>query len=66
MASIPKTMKSLAVFKYSEPSDYQLAYLPVPEIEKPNEVLVKVRAGALNTGSSMLVAGDMDIAYKPG
>lgn len=61
MASIPKTMRSLAATKYCEPAGYEVIELPVPEIREPDQVLVKVHAGGISTGDTQIVGGDMRI-----
>lgn len=38
---IPTTMRALALAKWGKPSDYNIATLPVPKIEKPDEVLLR-------------------------
>jgi NADPH:quinone reductase-like Zn-dependent oxidoreductase len=45
---IPKTMRALALSKFCEPSEYQVASLPVPEISKEDEILIRVRAASVN------------------
>jgi NADPH:quinone reductase-like Zn-dependent oxidoreductase len=49
MASkIPRSMRALAVSKYCLPAEYGIATLPVPEISKPDELLVRVHAASVN------------------
>ncbi len=46
---IPETMRGIALAKYSQPKDYTiLDDLPVPKIEKPDDVLIKVCAASVN------------------
>lgn len=45
---IPRTMRAIALTKYCKPTEYQLATLPVPTISKPDELLIKVKAAAVN------------------
>lgn len=58
-------MRSLAVPKYCEPAGYQVMELPVPEIQEPDEILVKVHAAALNTGETQMLGGDMRLLFTP-
>ncbi|KAJ5629582.1 hypothetical protein N7528_003239 [Penicillium herquei] len=58
-------MLSLNIPSYAKPSDYQLSELPKPEIEAPNEVIVKVHAASINPidvkragGGLKIVVGD--------
>lgn len=57
MASIPKTMRSLAVTKYCKPADYEIMELPVPEITRPDEVLIRVHASGIATGDTQFAGG---------
>ena len=57
MASVPSTMRSLAVRKYGKPSTYEIVEMPVPEMKGPDDVLVKVHAGSISTGDTQIVDG---------
>ena len=57
MATIPKTMRSLVAPKYCGPSQYEVVELPVPIIQQPDEVLIKVHAGSLITGDTQFAKG---------
>ncbi|KAL3422720.1 hypothetical protein PVAG01_06876 [Phlyctema vagabunda] len=46
--AIPTSMQAIALDKYSKPSEYKLATLPTPEIQKPTEILIKVHAASIN------------------
>jgi NADPH:quinone reductase-like Zn-dependent oxidoreductase len=49
MASkIPTTMRAIALTKFCKPNEYNLGTLPVPEITKPDELLIRVRAASVN------------------
>ena len=41
-------MRALAVSRFCMPADYGIATLPVPEISKPDELLVRVHAASVN------------------
>lgn len=56
-SQIPTAMTALALSKYSKPSEYNIATLPVPEISKPDELLVKVHAAAVNPIDVKLASG---------
>ncbi len=47
-SQIPTTMRAIALPAFCNPSDYNLGTLPVPEITKPDELLIKVRAASVN------------------
>ncbi len=57
MTPLPPTMRSLAVTKYSRPSEYEVIDLPLPEIKNPDEVLIRVHAGAINTADTQVANG---------
>jgi len=41
-------MRAIALEKFSNPSDYNLATLPVPQVTKDDDVLIKVHAASVN------------------
>ncbi|KAG9236464.1 chaperonin 10-like protein [Amylocarpus encephaloides] len=69
---IPKTMRAVALSKYCEPSEYELATLPVPGISEPDEVLIKVKAASVNPIDVKLASkigkllGNATFPYKMG
>jgi hypothetical protein len=46
--TIPDTMRSLCIYSYRPPSEYEISTIPTPRITLPNHVLVKVAAGSIN------------------
>jgi len=64
MAAIPKTMRGLVATKYGPPSTYEVIELPVPAIEKPEEVLIKVHAGSIMTGDTQFASGMFKMLVK--
>lgn len=58
MADLPATMKALVSPDYGEPSGYTISTeIPVPKITKPDEILLKVHAAAVNPGDTWVAAG---------
>ncbi|KAI0383548.1 GroES-like protein [Hypomontagnella monticulosa] len=57
MATIPSTMRSLVALKYCWPKEWEVADMPVPTIEDPKDILVKMHAGAIMTGDTQLARG---------
>lgn len=57
MASIPKTMRSLVAPKYCEPAGYEVVEVPVPEVQDPTGVLVKIHAAGIMTGDTQIAGG---------
>ena len=41
-------MRSLCVFAYTDPSQYEIASIAAPKVTLPNHVLIKVYAASLN------------------
>jgi len=44
----PTTMRAIALDRFSDPKDYNLATIPVPKIQKDDEVLIKIHAASVN------------------
>jgi NADPH:quinone reductase-like Zn-dependent oxidoreductase len=47
-ADIPPTMRAIALPEHCNPSEYGLATIPTPQITRPDEILVRVRAASVN------------------
>lgn len=50
-------MQSYYINNYSEPQDYELGQQPRPEIDKANEVLIKVHAASVNPLDVKMASG---------
>ncbi|KAF7548470.1 hypothetical protein G7Z17_g7037 [Cylindrodendrum hubeiense] len=57
-------MRSLVSPKKGSPADYDVVEMPTPTITKPDQVLLRMRAVAINTGDTQFAAGMMDIVQK--
>lgn len=57
MASIPKTMRSLVAPRYCEPKEYEVMEMPVPTIQRPDEVLLKMHAANIFTSDTRTANG---------
>jgi len=65
MTSIPKTMRGLVAPRWGPPSIYEYVDdLPVPTIERPDEVLVKVRACSMTAGETRFAKGMLRPVFK--
>ncbi|KAH7155712.1 chaperonin 10-like protein [Dactylonectria estremocensis] len=64
MANIPVTMRSLIAPKKCSPAAYEVLDVPTPAITKPEDVLLKMRAVAINTGDTQIASGMMDMLQK--
>ena len=64
MEPIPATMRGLAVRQYGPPSSYEVMELPVPTIQLPDEVLIKVRACGMMTGDTQFANGMLRMLSK--
>ena len=58
-------MRSLVATKWCKPDEYEVLELPVPEIQEPDEVLLKVYASSIQTGDTMLAKGSTNFLSKP-
>ncbi|OAG33978.1 hypothetical protein AYO21_11878 [Fonsecaea monophora] len=56
-ADVPRTMKSLVAPRYCTPAGYEVVEVPVPELKKPHEVLVRMRAACVNPGDTQVASG---------
>jgi hypothetical protein len=59
--SIPSTMRAIATDRYCEPSGYGVATLPVPQIQGPDEVLIKVHSTSINPIDVKFANGSVDV-----
>ncbi|ETS81814.1 hypothetical protein PFICI_06816 [Pestalotiopsis fici W106-1] len=64
MAQLPTTMRSLIAPTPCKPKDYDVVNLPVPVIQKPDEILIKVHAAGFMTGDSLVAAGSLNFLLK--
>lgn len=62
MAAPARTMRSLAVRSYGKPAKYEVLDLPIPEIQEPNDVQVKIHAASIKTGDTQRVLGAFRLA----
>ncbi|KAB5578120.1 chaperonin 10-like protein [Coniochaeta sp. 2T2.1] len=65
MTPIPHTMRSLVATKFCKPDGYEIIELPVPDIKKPDEVLLKVHVSAFQTGDAMSAKGSTNFLSTP-
>jgi hypothetical protein len=61
-STIPDTMRSLCIYSYRPPSEYEISTIPTPNITLPNRVLVKVAAGSINPADMEQARGDFKMA----
>ncbi|KAK2596828.1 hypothetical protein N8I77_012720 [Diaporthe amygdali] len=57
MDQVPSTMRALVAPKYCRPEEYQIVQLPVPKIEEPNQVLIRIHATAMQAGDCQFASG---------
>ncbi|KAI1273061.1 alcohol dehydrogenase [Xylaria sp. FL0933] len=57
MSDLPPTMRSLVAPKFCDPSEYQVIDTPLPSINRPNNVLIRVHAAAIQTGDTQRAKG---------
>lgn len=51
------TMKSLAISDYCTPDKYTMMTLPIPRIEEPDQLLIKVHAASINPVDVQVASG---------
>ncbi|KAI0160554.1 alcohol dehydrogenase [Xylariaceae sp. FL1272] len=61
MSELPETMRSLAALKYCRPSEIEVIDMPLPRVEKPDQVLIRIHACGLLTGDMQRVKGDLAV-----
>jgi NADPH:quinone reductase-like Zn-dependent oxidoreductase len=59
---IPATMRALALSHHCNPSEYNVATLPVPQITQPDELLIRVHAASVNPIDVKLASGFVPIS----
>ncbi|KFZ01683.1 hypothetical protein V501_09862, partial [Pseudogymnoascus sp. VKM F-4519 (FW-2642)] len=64
MATIPPTMRALAIPSFGKPSTYGLANVPTPQITQPDEVLIKIHAAGVNPIDTKVAEGALKMAHK--
>lgn len=57
-------MRSLVAPRRCSPSGYEIIEKPTPKITKPEQVLLRMRAAAINTGDTQLAAGMLRIVHS--
>lgn len=56
--TIPETMRSLCIYSYREPAEFEISTIPTPKIVLPNHVLIKVAAGGINPTDMQQARGE--------
>jgi len=56
-AAIPKMMRSLVAPRYCSPAEYKVIDRPVPTIQQPNEILIKIHSCSLMSSDAMMAKG---------
>ena len=54
---LPCDMRAVALSNYCKPTEYDVATLPVPEITKPDELLIRVYAASINPIDVKMASG---------
>lgn len=57
MEPIPKTMRALVAYKYCKPDKYTVAEISVPQIQAPDDVLIRVHAATISFGEVAQASG---------
>ncbi|KAI0861303.1 alcohol dehydrogenase [Xylaria cubensis] len=57
MSNLPPTMRSLVAPKFCKPSGYEVIDVALPMIKKPDDVLIRVHVGGVQTGDTQRARG---------
>ncbi|KAK6820854.1 hypothetical protein PG987_015254 [Apiospora arundinis] len=57
--SLPETMRALGARKYTKMSGLEILDVPVPDIQDPKQMLIKMHAAGFATGDANIIAGKM-------
>ncbi|KAI1737728.1 alcohol dehydrogenase [Xylaria scruposa] len=57
MSNLPLTMRSLVAPKFCTPSEYEVINAALPTIKKPDDVLIRLYAGGVQTGDTQRARG---------
>lgn len=61
---VPQKMRALALSSYGKPSSYGIDTVSTPQIERPDEVLIKVHAAGVNRIDIDFADGMVKMATK--
>lgn len=64
MSKLPSTTRTLVAPKKCLPAEYTVIEQPIPKITKPNQLLLRMKAVAINTGETQFASGQFDLLYK--
>ncbi|KAM0345542.1 hypothetical protein ACHAPU_006470 [Fusarium lateritium] len=64
MSKLPSTTRTLVAPKKCLPAEYEIRDLPLPTITKPDEVLLHMKAVAINTSDTQFASGAMAILHS--
>lgn len=57
MEQMPQRMRALVAPKHCRPDGYEIAQLPLPELTEPDQVLIQMRAAAMQVGDCQFASG---------
>lgn len=58
---LPTSMRALALPCYCKPEDYDTARMPLPEVTKPDDILINCHAASINPIDVKLASGQAKI-----
>lgn len=64
MSKLPSNTRTLVAPKKCLPAEYTVIEQPIPKITKPNQLLLRMKAVAINTGETGFASGQFDLLYK--
>jgi NADPH:quinone reductase-like Zn-dependent oxidoreductase len=57
-STVPDTMRSLCIYSYRPPSEFEISTIPTPKMTLPNHVMIKVAAAGINPADMETARGD--------
>ncbi|KAI3390223.1 hypothetical protein diail_12334, partial [Diaporthe ilicicola] len=64
MEQVPETGRALVAPRYCKPDGHEVVQMPVPQIEEPNQVLVRTHAVAMQAGDCQFAKGSATMLPK--
>ncbi|KAH6960459.1 chaperonin 10-like protein [Fusarium avenaceum] len=64
MSKLPSTTRTLVAPKKCLPAEYEVRDLPMPTINKPDDILLQMKAFGINTGDTQFASGALSLLHS--
>lgn len=64
MSKLPSTTRTLVAPKKCLPAEYEIKDLPMPTINKPDDILLQMKAVGINTGDTQFASGTLSLLHS--